>query len=88
VTEFIGEEVEVTRQGPAGPPASFVWRDRPYRVARVRRRWRHLDLRRQWWQRRHRDHFVVEAESGELFELYFHRGYGRRYWVLSRRLDT
>ncbi len=85
--EFIGDEIEVRRQGAGGPPASFVWRGTEYDVAQVRRKWRKLDFRRSWWQRRHRDHFVVRTTSDEVFELYFHRGPGRRYWVLYKRLE-
>jgi hypothetical protein len=88
VKEFVSEEIEVTRDGRGGPPASFVWRDKEYRVARIKRRWGQVDMRRQWWQRRHRDHYVVETESGELFEIYHHRGFGRRYWVLYRRVEV
>jgi len=88
VKEFVSEEVQVTRRERGGPPESFVWRGQDYRVARVKRRWRQVDFRRQWWRRRHRDHYVVETDSGEVFELYFHRGFGRRCWVLYRRADA
>ena len=46
--EFVSEEIEVTRQGRGGPPGSSVWRDREYRVARVKRRWGQVDMRRCW----------------------------------------
>ncbi|MHC4480238.1 MAG: DUF6504 family protein [Planctomycetota bacterium] len=87
MAKFIGDEVEVKFEKKPGPPTAFVWRGAQYRIARIRRRWRTLDLRKAWWRRRHRDHYVVETEGGEVFELYFHRGFGRRYWVLYRTLE-
>jgi hypothetical protein len=87
VTEFIGDEIEVRFAKKPGPPTSFVWRGEEYTIAQIRRRWRSLDYQKSWWRRRHRDHYVVEVQTGEVFELYFHRGFGRRYWVLYRKLD-
>ncbi len=88
MAEFIGDEVEVRFARKPGPPTSFVWRGREYEIAEVRRRWRTLDFQKSWWRRRHRDCYVVETEAAELFELYFHRGPGRKYWVLYRKLET
>ncbi len=87
MVEFISDEIEVRREGAGGPPGSFVWRGADYEVAEVQRKWRTLDFSGPWWQRRHRDHYVVKTTSGEVFELYFHRGPGRRYWVLYKRVD-
>ncbi|KPK62084.1 MAG: hypothetical protein AMK73_06820 [Planctomycetes bacterium SM23_32] len=87
MTEFIGDEIEVRRSRESGLPASFAWRGREYEVADVERRWRSFDFRKTWWRRRHRDHYVVETTTCERLELYFHRGPGRKYWVLYRRLD-
>lgn len=87
MSTFIGEEVEVRRAGPGGPPESFIWQGREYRVESVRRRWRQVDLRRSWWRRRHRDHYVVTTQGGEAFQLYHHRGFGRKYWVLYARMS-
>jgi len=87
VSEFIGEEVEVRFEKRPGPPTSFVWRGAEYRIREARCTGRVLDFRKAWWRRRHRDHYVVRTEGGEAFHLYFHRGPGRRYWVLYRRLE-
>jgi hypothetical protein len=87
MSEFIGEEVEVRRARQTGLPEAFLWRGAEHEVAEVLRRWRSLDFRQAWWRRRHRDHYVVRTRDGGLFELYFHRGPGRRYWVLYRKLD-
>ncbi len=82
---FIAEEIEVHEESP-GEPVSFLWRGREYRIVEVVGVKRHLDFRRPWWQRRHRDYYRVRTDSGQTFELYFHRGPGRKYWVLYKEV--
>jgi len=83
---FIAEEVEVRFADRPGPPVAFVWREREYRIAQVLSARRQLDFKRAWWRRRHRDNYLVKTDTGRIFELYCHRGPGRRYWVLYREL--
>lgn len=84
---FVGEEIEVRVEGDAGHPVSFVWRGEEHVVGQIVTEWRRLDLgRRPWWSRRHRDHYVVRTDGGRVFEIYRHRGPGRRYWVLLKEL--
>ncbi len=83
---FIAEEVEVQIEGKPGLPSSFIWSGQEYKIAEVLSARRELDLRRAWWRRRHRDRYLVRTTDGRTFELYFHRGPGRRYWVLYREL--
>lgn len=83
---FIGEEVEVRFGERPGPPISFIWRGREHRISEVLEVRRELDFRRAWWCRRHRDIYRVRTEQGRSFELHFHRGPGRRHWVLYREL--
>lgn len=83
---FIGEEVEV-KAGDFGRPLGFVWRGRNFELVEILRSWRKLDLGRAWRRRRHRDHHLVRTDARRVFELYFHRGPGRRFWVLLRELD-
>lgn len=80
---FIDEEIEV-QTGEFGRPCAFVWRGKVFKVAELLEVRRRLDLKKAWWRRRHRDHFRVRTTDGRVFELYFHRGPGRRYWVLLR----
>ena len=84
--EFIGDEVEVHFARKPGPPTSFTWRQAEFTITRIISMQRALDFRKRWWQRRHRDYYEVETDSGETFKLYFNRGPGRRYWVLYERL--
>lgn len=85
--EFIGDEIEMSFAKKPGPPTSFIWRGKQYEIAEAKKVRRILDFRKPWWQRRHRDYYVVKAQTGEVFEMYFHRGPGRRYWVLYKKLN-
>lgn len=85
--QFISQEITVLFAAKPGPPTSFIWRGVEHAIAKVRDAQRRLDFRKPWFARRHRDYYVVETEAGEVFEIYHHRGPGRRYWVLYRRLE-
>jgi len=82
---FIAQEVEVQEASP-GEPVSFLWQGREYRVIEIVEARRQLDFRRPWWRRRHRDHYRVRTDTGQTFELYFHRGPGKKYWVLYQEI--
>ncbi len=84
-SEFIGEKIEVYCAKKPYPPTSFVWRGTEYRIKKIEAMKRKLDFQKSWWRRRHRDYYWVRTDTGELFELYFHRGPGRKYWVLYSR---
>ena len=84
---FIDEEVEV-HTGEFGRLRQFVWRGKVFHVVEVLEVERKLDLKKAWWRRRHRDHYKVRTDDGRVFELYFHRGPGRRYWVLLREFPS
>jgi hypothetical protein len=84
--EFIDDEIKVQFVKKPGPPPSFIWRGMEYKIAEIKDMRRVLDFREAWWQRRHRDYYMVKTDTGETFEIYFHRGPGRRYWVLYKRL--
>lgn len=86
MSEFIDDEIEVRFAQQPGPPSSFLWRGREYHITAIYETRRRLDFRKAWWARRHRDYYVVQTDTGELFELYFHRGPGKRHWILYRRL--
>jgi hypothetical protein len=85
-SRFIAEEVEVRFTDKPGPPVSFIWRGQEYRITEILGARQQLDFKRAWWRRRHRDYYLVKTDDKRIFELYFHRGPGRRYWVLYREL--
>ena len=87
MSEFVGEEIEVRFDKRPGPPSTFTWRSTTYRIAEIEALHTRIDSQKRWWRRRHRDYYVVRAESGEVFRLYFNRGPGRKYWVLQTILD-
>ena len=84
--EFIWEEIEVAFEKKPGPPSSFAWRGKEYKITEMLGRRQVLDFKKQWWKRKHRDYYTVRTDSGETFKLYFHRGPGRRYWVLRMKV--
>ena len=65
------EEVRVLYAVPEGPPAQFVWRKKPYRVARYAGPER---IAPEWWHdhagTRLRDYFKVEVQAGQRLWLY------------------
>ncbi|MGB9757531.1 MAG: DUF6504 family protein [Candidatus Bipolaricaulaceae bacterium] len=85
---FIDVEVEVKFAQKPGPPTSFLWEGREHKIVEILEHRRVLDFKRAWWQRRHRDWYKVRTAEGRIFELYFHRGPGRPYWVLLRELEA
>ena len=85
--EFIGDEIKVFFAKKPGPPTSFVWRGAEHKITEVKDVRRVLDFQENWWRRKHRDYYVVKTETGKTFEVYFHRGPGRKYWVLYRKLE-
>ena len=52
----------------------------------IEKAYRRLDFKRDWWRRRHRDYYRVKTDTGQVFEIYFNRGPGKRYWVLYKEL--
>ena len=84
--EFIGEEIQVRLARP-GVPTSFTWGRREVAISQIVGMRRALDFRKPWWRRRHRDDYVVKTDRDETFRIYFHRGPGRKYWVLYARLE-
>jgi len=85
--EFVGDEIEVHFARKPGPPTSFTWRGAEYTITKIEAMRRVLDSRSPWYRRRHRDYYVVNTDTGETFRIYFHRGPGRKYWVLYARLE-
>lgn len=83
-SRFIGEEIEVRFAQKPGPPTSFIWRGREYEIVEIEMAYQRLDFKRPWWRRRHRDYHRVRTDTGQVFEIYFHRGPGKRYWMLYR----
>ena len=85
--EFTGDEIKVRFAKKPGPPTSFVWRGDEHIIVEIEAAHQKLDFKKPWYRRRHRDNYVVRTEAGDVFRMYFHRGYGRRYWVLCEQLD-
>ena len=85
--EFIDDKIEVHFEKQPGPPSSFIWRGAQYQIVETKDKRLFLDFQDLWWRRRHRDYYVVKTDTGEVFEIYRHRGPGKRYWVLYKKLE-
>ena len=94
--ELYADRIEVELEEEARPlasPNAFTWRGQRYGVVRVLRAWQDAGFadggqrRHRWWERRHRNYFRVQTESGEIWDLYLDRGGGRQ-WYLSRRWEA
>ena len=95
--DFIGEQVEVTQAENGPAPATFVWSDQTFTVARVLAAWHDTGYgttgvrSRNWRTRHHRNYFHVECDGGQRFELYLDREAvpspakrRRRRWMLVK----
>ena len=87
-SRFIDEEIEVRFAQKPGLPTSFIRHGREYEIVEIEKEYRRLDFKRPWWQRRHRDYYQVKTDTGRVFEIYFNRGPGKRYWILYKELIT
>ncbi len=83
---FIDEEIEVFFEKKPGLPIGFRWRDKEYKIIKILDFQRRLDFRKPWWGRRHRDFYVVKTNTRQIFEIYFHRSIGKRYWILYKEI--
>jgi hypothetical protein len=85
--QFIGDEIDVHFDKKPGPPSSFTWRELQYEIVDIESAYRKLDFGKSWRQRRHRDYYIVKTSTDETFRIYFHRGPGKKYWVLYDKLE-
>jgi hypothetical protein len=83
---FVSEEIEVYFARKPGPPASFRWRGKDFAIVKCKFQGRKLDFGKRWWQRHHKDYYIVEDENHNVFQIYYNRGPRRRYWVLLKIL--
>jgi len=89
--KFIGEKIEVVTSPDEPLPLGFTWREKEYSITEIVRKWQDHGFSnaapvRNWRTRRHRNVYIVIADSGEQFEIYLDRGSGRRQWYIYRRL--
>ncbi|MBC7327416.1 hypothetical protein H5T87_04795 [bacterium] len=83
---FVSEEITVNFEKKPGPPSSFIWRKRHFNIVKCKFQGRKLDFGKRWWQRHHKDYYIVEDDKGNVFQIYYNRGPRRRYWVLFKIL--
>jgi len=92
---FIGEEIEVEMDAPAGgvyAPVRVAWRGQTLEVEAIEQVFHKAGLprtarREGWWLKRRRTHWVVRLSDGHTYEIYLDRTGSRRRWVLYKQLE-
>ncbi len=96
--KFFGQEIQVTAGGDVKVPTAFKLADHEYLISEIVQEWQDhsfgpmaLGHRNRWWQRRHRNYYLVKTSEGELFEIYYDRGTNLKHpefkkWILHRQL--
>lgn len=79
--QFLGKEIQVITGGEVKAPTAFTLDQRQYAIAEIVREWQDhgygptaIGRRKRWWERRHRNYYLVKTTDGELFEIYYDRG--------------
>ena len=93
--KFIGEPIEVELGGPPDgvlAPVRFTWRGRIFQVVAIHRvfaeaGWPRTARSRAWWLKRHRNHFIVRADDGHVYQLTLDRSGRKRQWLLLKQLE-
>ncbi len=94
VEEFIDEPIQVEYDKKEFAPKAFVWRGQRHEVVQVVSQWQEWGTpkyekhKRTWWQRRHRNYYVVLTDKGETLEIYLDRAGGKRDWVLLKKKSS
>lgn len=91
---LISEKIRIETSAPTAglkEPVAFTWRGHRYAIVRLVKAWVDAgfgagEATRTWYNRRHRNYYRVEADDGEMYELYLDRSGKRRDWYLARRL--
>ena len=91
---FIGQQIDVTTGGTVQQPVSIKWQGTEYQVSEILLSWMDWGFpqgatQRDWKNRRHRNFYRVQTESGEIFEIYNDRGPAGKGsgWYLFQQLD-
>lgn len=96
---FFGQEIQVNVEGELRQPASFSLQGKEHVISEILEAWAdhgfgNIPLRRKhWWQRHHRNYYLVRTVEGALFEIYYDRGVSLKNpelkrWYVARQLDA
>lgn len=89
-SHFLSEEISMLATSEGGDPIRFCWRGSEHVVVEVLVSWQDwgfspVAAKRDWKNRRHRNYYQVETDTGWLATLYFDRGFKPshpRKWIL------
>ncbi|MDO9332984.1 MAG: hypothetical protein Q7T57_00470 [Dehalococcoidales bacterium] len=96
--QFFGREIQVITGGEVKSPTAFTLDKSQYTIAEIVREWHDHSFgptatgrRKRWWERRHRNYYLVKTTDGELFEIYYDRGANLKHpelrkWYAHRKL--
>ena len=96
--QFLGKEIQVMTDGEVKAPAVFVLDQHRYVISQIVQEWQDHGFgpsasgrRKRWWERRHRNYYLVKTSDGELFEIYYDRSANLnhpelRKWYAHRKL--
>ena len=96
--KFFGQEVQVTVSGDVRVPTTLRLADREYIISEILQEWQDHGFgptatgrKKRWWERHHRNYYLVKTSESELFEIYYDRGTSLKHpelrkWILHRQL--
>lgn len=96
--KFFGQEVQVTVSGDVRVPTALRLADREYIISEILQEWQDHGFgptatgrKKRWWERHHRNYYLVKTSEGELLEIYYDRGTNLKHpelrkWILHCQL--
>ncbi|MDI6860480.1 MAG: hypothetical protein QMD25_00480 [Caldisericia bacterium] len=84
---FISEKILVELNN-IGVPVSFIWKNEKFLIDKILYEERKIDLKRKWYQRRHKKIYIVKTTEGRIFEIYKSLGFRKREWILYKELKN
>lgn len=96
--QFLGREIKVSTDGEVKAPTAFTLDKRQYIIAEIVQEWQDHGFgptasgrRKRWWERRHRNYYLIKTTNGELYEIYYDRGANLKHpefrkWYAHRKM--
>lgn len=94
-SRFYGEGIEVERADHSFYPSAFFWRGQTYTVTKIIHAWPDWGYgtgvlaKKNWRLRHHRNYFVVQTDTDQVFKIYRDRGVkgsSNKVWILNEEL--
>ena len=93
---FFGKQIEVKTGGEVVTPEAFKLDNQWHQVEDILTSWPDYSFpsdgraKHRWWQRHHRNYYIVRTAEGDKYEIYYDRGVSlddskHRKWYVTRR---